>query len=55
MKAVIIILSVVVVGLVAGTAWYYKDTKLALIGFVAFLGCACVAVVLNTIDEQTNR
>lgn len=38
----------------AGTAFYYHDTKLTTVGLVVFLFAAAVAVVLNTIDETPN-
>ncbi len=39
---------------VAGIAYLYGDSDTAMYGFVAALFAASVAVVLNTIDEQTN-
>ena len=35
-----------------GTMYLYGQTKEAGIGFVVCLGVACVAVVLNSIDES---
>ena len=42
-------------GQLAGTAYLYKDTHMATIGFVVFLAAFTVAVVLNTIDETENK
>ena len=39
----------------AGTAWYYKDTHMALIGFVAFIVFGCTAATLNWIDETNEN
>ena len=42
-------------GQLAGTAYLYKDTHMATIGFVVFLVAFTVAVALNTIDETENE
>jgi len=36
----------------AGTAFYYHDTKLTTVGLVVFFIAAGIAVVLNSIDES---
>ena len=42
-------------GQLCGTAYLYHDKQVAMYGFIAVIVLGCVAVVLNSIDEQTER
>lgn len=41
-------------GLTADISYHFNQPKVTVVGVVVFLFAACMAVVLNSIDETTN-